>query len=1502
MHLVTRSAGSLATLALSAASLSAVALSAVAQQPTVHGTRFQASRAVSQVAVGDAKLVEQLATGSRSAVSLASGDFFEGSGKSLVTGYAFGQGGVIAAQKSTLLDSANGAAGSPFSATAQFADVGMRPDFLQSADLNGDGHQDLIVAARGGSSIATLLGNGKGGFTLQPAFSAGGRITALTAWQNPSSGAELLAVGVCGTTCSVSILQADGTVVASVPLAGEPVILEAARLNRSGAEDLLVGGSAGLVVVDGRTVLSSAPKTDTLPVSGAVAATTGGFVYDHRGMPQVAVLTADGSIHTFARTGIVSTPPPAPAGARPTRLQLMARLKALTPPNPDGLPWSEVETLDGVAPSSGQAHPLLVRARASGSGEDDLLVLNANGGQITTIGHPVVAVPATEGQSAGSLRVLPARIETEGSSTDAVQAALPMRLGQDARTGLVTASSGAQPEINPLGTYHTYVVTSSADGAPNPGNCHNNNSPASNNCTLRSAIAAANADSSYNEAHGTADTITIPAGTYTLTYNTGLDQDGNSTYHIEITGPVNLEGAGSAFTAITTANKDKIFSINSGFANNGSVPQSIFDTYISGLTLTNATNTDDPFNASQAFSDSTGGILDYESLGQGYLTIANSVISNGTDLHGPGGGIYASDGLIFNGSAPTYGPGTLELDNCTVSGNRSAENGGGISTFGNIPIILSATTITSNTSSVTLGGSEDQQGTGYGGGVFFNTDTASGVESQISSSTFSNNAASDNTAGGNPHGAGLDAETGLKITNSQFTGNTLTTGSGGADGGAIHLQATTYAPLLTGLTVTGNTAQLGGGLYIDSEGTGGVSKPVTLQYSLITGNTASGSGKGLYVGDATGSSAVNATEDFWGCNTGPSASPCDTAANNGTTSQLVTSPYAVVTALVNTATPSVNTTLTLTGALNSDSASTAFPSADLTAFEGLSASLVLSQNNFIVTSTTVNTNNTNASASLSHTFSAGGAGMGTVTIDNATATATFTVPSPVTLSQAFGASSVPLGQFTTLTFTITNPNASAQTGIAFSDTLPSGLYDQPGSTQTCGGTLTTSVSGISLSGGTLAANASCSIQVPIGSSAAGVQTNTTGTISSTEAGTGSTSTASITVVAPSGVTAAFTSSQVVAGGIATIVFTLTNPNSASDLTGVSLTSNEPSGFSFEGASTNCSGASFSSTSTSYTLTGGSIPASSSCTFSVFYKAGGTPGTYTDTSGNVTSTNGGTGSTASASVNVVAVPTLTLTGPAAVNRGATGPTVTATYTVTSGSLAPTAQFSLYDGTTLLSSVTATQTSATTYTATFSTATIPSDSQTITAQYPGDANYPKVTSNSVTIEVIANNIWIGNPKFFKTSALQYNGTALLSTPESTGGTGVAIDSLGNVWSLNASEFNLAEFSSTGAVVSSGYSGGGLFGPTSLAIDGAGQVWVTNSSTSISAFANNGLALSPGTTGYTGGNLSNPTGISIDISGNVWIANQGNNSVTEVLGAAVPVVPLAIGVANNTTGSKP
>ena len=111
--------------------------------------------------------------------------------------------------------------------------------------------------------------------------------------------------------------------------------------------------------------------------------------------------------------------------------------------------------------------------------------------------------------------------------------------------------------------------------------------------------------------------------------------------------------------------------------------------------------------------------------------------------------------------------------------------------------------------------------------------------------------------------------------------------------------------------------------------------------------------------------------------------------------------------------------------------------------------------------------------------------------------------------------SVTLNASTSLTFTITNPNTGlALTNVSFTDALPAGLVvSTPSSfSNSCGGTASglAGAGSTSLSGATLAANASCTVLLNVTGTTAGTKNNSV-TVSSTNGGTGNTSNASLTV-------------------------------------------------------------------------------------------------------------------------------------------------------------------------------------------------------------------------------------------------------------------------------------------------------------------------------------------------------------------------------------------------------
>ncbi|HEV8490836.1 MAG TPA: hypothetical protein VGR76_01145 [Candidatus Angelobacter sp.] len=158
---------------------------------------------------------------------------------------------------------------------------------------------------------------------------------------------------------------------------------------------------------------------------------------------------------------------------------------------------------------------------------------------------------------------------------------------------------------------------------------------------------------------------------------------------------------------------------------------------------------------------------------------------------------------------------------------------------------------------------------------------------------------------------------------------------------------------------------------------------------------------------------------------------------------------------------------------------------------------------------------------------------------------------------------------------------------------------------------------------------------------------------------------------PPTISKAFSAASVPLNASATLTFTITNPNPATDLTNVSVNDNLPAGLIIanpdslvldpvQGACdpTGTTGTITPQT-TSINLIGGQVPANATCTFSVDVLAI-SAGTQVNTTDPITSTEGGTGGTATASLDVI-VPDLTIAMSHSGNflRPQTG----ATYTIT-----------------------------------------------------------------------------------------------------------------------------------------------------------------------------------------------------------------------------------------------
>ncbi len=297
-----------------------------------------------------------------------------------------------------------------------------------------------------------------------------------------------------------------------------------------------------------------------------------------------------------------------------------------------------------------------------------------------------------------------------------------------------------------------------------------------------------------------------------------------------------------------------------------------------------------------------------------------------------------------------------------------------------------------------------------------------------------------------------------------------------------------------------------------------------------------------------------------------------------------------------------------------------------------------------VTSTTLGTAiNTTGNV----TSNEGGAG------NAASADLSVVASAPPQISKAFSPATIPSGGVSTMTITIVNPNAAtAQTGVAFSDSFPAGLSiaSPTNLANTCGGTFTPVIAAggtaLNLSGGTIGAGGSCTITVNVTSSTLGAAVNTTGAVSSTNSGTGNTASATLTVasIAPPSVSKTFNPAAIAAGGISTLTLTITNPNAVDGLTGITLVDPFPAGMSVATTpnfNNTCGGAVIPGSTlgdTAISLSGGALAGGASCTITVDVTSS-TLGDSFNVTQPVTSTNGGTGNSASALLTVLDTPSI-----------------------------------------------------------------------------------------------------------------------------------------------------------------------------------------------------------------------------------------------------------------------
>ncbi len=325
-------------------------------------------------------------------------------------------------------------------------------------------------------------------------------------------------------------------------------------------------------------------------------------------------------------------------------------------------------------------------------------------------------------------------------------------------------------------------------------------------CALREAIQAANTNAAFGgcSAGSGADTITLPAGTYTLSI-AGASEDANASGDLDVASNLTLNGAGADSTTIDGNQLDRVLHVAAGGA----------------LTLNNVTISNGKTPNAGASSCNGGGVYS-----QGTLTLADSTVSGNATGTIPGSNGCSGGGLsLADNTTTTIRRSTISGNVTGDSGNTYGGDGGGIYNAGALTIEDSLIENNTTGSGVNFGG--------YGGGVDnygAMTMTRCTVRGNVTGNA--SGATGQGGDGGAIYNYNYYDTTPLSISDSALSGNLTGNGSNSKDGRGGGLYTGDTTPTLTNVTISGNRARgSGGGIYI----WGGT---LTLAHVTVTANVA----------------------------------------------------------------------------------------------------------------------------------------------------------------------------------------------------------------------------------------------------------------------------------------------------------------------------------------------------------------------------------------------------------------------------------------------------------------------------------------------------------------------------------------------------------------------------------------------------------------------------------------------------------------------------------------
>jgi hypothetical protein len=144
----------------------------------------------------------------------------------------------------------NGAAGFSAASGSPFSLGGFGPISLAAADFNRDGRIDLVSANNADSTMSLVLGNGAGGFTAaagSPISVAGGPAAIVAGDWNKDGNPDVAIANFSGNTVAVLLGNGTGgfTLAGTVAVGAAPLAIVTADFNADGNPDLAVSNFSG---------------------------------------------------------------------------------------------------------------------------------------------------------------------------------------------------------------------------------------------------------------------------------------------------------------------------------------------------------------------------------------------------------------------------------------------------------------------------------------------------------------------------------------------------------------------------------------------------------------------------------------------------------------------------------------------------------------------------------------------------------------------------------------------------------------------------------------------------------------------------------------------------------------------------------------------------------------------------------------------------------------------------------------------------------------------------------------------------------------------------------------------------------------------------------------------------------------------------------------------------------------------------------------------------------